>query len=86
MRHAIEQVFSGLGGWEGMLAWAQDNPDLFYGSVVPKLLPRDLDGQGRSNIQVFVYGKAVPNPKQVALDVQAASASTAQAEPTDEKP
>ncbi len=38
-----------------MLAWAKDNPDLFYGSVVPKLLPSELAESGLAgNITVIV--------------------------------
>lgn len=75
IREAIEKVFSGLGGWDAMLAWAKDNPDAFYGQVVPKLLPHELAESGLSGqIQVFVYGQPIVNPKhpnpQPIIEVQ----------------
>ncbi len=54
VRHAIMNVFSQLGDWEGMMAWAKDNPDLFYGQVVPKLLPKPDSEAFRGNFTVVV--------------------------------
>jgi hypothetical protein len=55
IRQAIEKVFGALGDWEGMMAWAKDNPDLFYASVVPKLLPHELAESGLAgNITVVI--------------------------------
>lgn len=39
VKEAIELCFQGLGGVEALKAWAETNPDVFYGSVWPKLLP-----------------------------------------------
>jgi hypothetical protein len=39
VKEAIELCFQGLGGVKALQAWAETNPDLFYGSVWPKLLP-----------------------------------------------
>ena len=69
VRQAIEQVFNGLGGWEAMMTWAKQNPDMFYGSVVPKLLPAELaeSGAGQS-IKVIVYGPNSSTPNQ-SIDI-----------------
>lgn len=42
----VQAVFDGLGGWEGMLKWAKDNPDEFYRGVYPRLLPLDTNVSG----------------------------------------
>lgn len=39
VKEAIELCFHELGGVPALKAWAETNPDLFYGSVWPKLLP-----------------------------------------------
>ena len=39
-RQAIFDTFLSLGGVDAMLAWAKDNPDLFYGTLMTKLLPK----------------------------------------------
>lgn len=57
VRQAIEKVFSGLGGWQGMMEWAMHNPDLFYSQIVPRLLPHELAESGHGErIRVIVYG------------------------------
>ncbi len=58
IRTAFMRVFDGLGSWEAMMAWAKDNPDIFYGQVMPKLLPRDQDLRGLGNITVIVQRNA----------------------------
>jgi hypothetical protein len=39
VKAAIEMCFDKLGGVNALKDWAETNPDLFYGSVWPKLLP-----------------------------------------------
>ena len=39
-KQAIFDTFKSLGGLDAMFAWAKDNPDLFYGSLLPRLLPK----------------------------------------------
>lgn len=39
VKEAIELCFQELGGIPALKQWAETNPDLFYGSVWPKLLP-----------------------------------------------
>lgn len=43
---AIEMAFEGLGGVSALQAWAQTNPDAFYGQVWPKILPLQVKHQG----------------------------------------
>jgi hypothetical protein len=43
VKEAIERAFEGLGGVPSLIEWAKGNPDLFYGSVWPKILPRDFN-------------------------------------------
>jgi hypothetical protein len=42
VKQIIEDVFSGLGGVPAMISWAKENPNLFYGAVLPKLIPAQL--------------------------------------------
>jgi len=53
-REAIDEVFEGLGGVQGMLDWARTNTHtktLFYSSIYPKMLPlkvhKNLDVSGQ---------------------------------------
>lgn len=39
VKQAIEECFIALGGVNALKEWAETNPDTFYGSVWPKLLP-----------------------------------------------
>ena len=46
VKKAIELVAQGLGGHEGMLAWAQEadeNRRLFWATIYPKLLPHTVN-------------------------------------------
>lgn len=38
-KEAIELAFVGMGGVAALTKWAKQNPDVFYASVWPKLLP-----------------------------------------------
>jgi len=70
IRQAIERVFNGLGGWETMMEWAKDNPDAFYGQVVPKLLPHELAESGLGgNLTIIVQRKSVETPSSAPLQV-----------------
>lgn len=61
VRQSILQVFDGLGGWEAMLEWARDNPDVFYGSVIPRLLPTELAESGLAGkLTIIVQRGAEP--------------------------
>lgn len=75
------RVFDGLGSWEAMMAWAKDNPDIFYGQVMPKLLPRDQDMRGIGNITVIVQrNPEVSIPNQLTVIESDASVQIVQAE------
>lgn len=55
IRMGIVQVYERLGGPDGLLAWAMDNPDTFYGSVLPRVLPAELAESGHgSGITVII--------------------------------
>ena len=54
MQDAIRSVFMGLGGWEAMMEWARSNPDMFYGQVVPKLLPSEMNNKGPHKVEVII--------------------------------
>ena len=74
------RVFDGLGSWEAMMAWAKDNPDIFYGQVMPKLLPRDQDLRGIGNITVIVQrNPEVSEPNKLTVIESDASAQIIQA-------
>lgn len=48
VREAILIVADKLGGPDRMLAWAQEDPkneQLFWGSIYPKLLPKDVKAE-----------------------------------------
>ncbi len=47
----IAEVADGLGGADRMLAWAQEAPEnerCFWGTIYPKLLPLQVNGQGEN--------------------------------------
>lgn len=69
-KHAIEHVFSGLGGVEGMLKWAQRNKTAFYSHIYPKLLPRDMrENIGSNRIQVVILPPNSPStPLHIDID------------------
>lgn len=75
VRQSIERVFGALGDWNGMLAWARDNPDAFYGQVLPKLLPHELAESGAGQqIRVIVYGQTPSSPTNI-IDLNTTSGS-----------
>jgi hypothetical protein len=67
IRKAIEQVFGAMGSWEGMMAWAKDNPDTFYGQVVPKLLPTELAESGLSGHLTIIVQRGPAAPEAVVI-------------------
>jgi hypothetical protein len=52
VKEAIEQCFDGLGGVPSLVKWAKSNPDTFYGSVWPKILPRDFNIHGEIKLSL----------------------------------
>lgn len=71
-KQAIESVFNGLGGWEGMLAWAKvpENTGLFYTQIYTKLIPKDLrDNPNGNRIQVVILPPNSPStPLHIDID------------------
>ncbi len=48
VKEVIERVAQGLGGVDGMLAWAQEeaaNARIFWGQIYPKLLPCQIKAE-----------------------------------------
>jgi hypothetical protein len=82
VRQAIEQVFTGLGGWEAMLDWAKQpaNQTLFYSQILPKLLPTELAESGLAgNITVIVQRSPteVKDSKARPLEINSSVSLTA---------
>lgn len=46
-------AFDGIGGVPALTAWAQSNPDAFYGQVWPKILPLQVKHQGDADEPVM---------------------------------
>ena len=47
-KQAISLAFEGLGGVEGLIAWAkkdEQNERIFFANIYPKLLPLKVDGE-----------------------------------------
>lgn len=67
IKEEIEKVYVGLGGAESMLAWAKENPDGFYGGLLPKIIPRDLNvsTKGVVSLKVNVIIDADREPRSV---------------------
>jgi len=45
----VAEVYDRLGGWEGLLEWAQSSPDRldkFYQYFLAKRLPNEVTGEG----------------------------------------
>jgi hypothetical protein len=55
-KEAIEKVAEGLGGWQGMLKWAKSSPDnerVFWGTIYPKLVPKDINIEGEAAFRII---------------------------------
>jgi hypothetical protein len=55
IRDAIQKVFDELGGCAGMMRWAKKNDAnerIFYGQIVPKMLPLKLANEDGSALTV----------------------------------
>lgn len=64
-KEAIEKVALGLGGAEGMLAWAQSNEvneRIFWSNIFPRILPKEIKAEhtgesgGPLQIQIVRFG------------------------------
>jgi hypothetical protein len=45
VKEAIQEAFERLGGVDGLVDWAQRDPDnakVFYGNILPKLMPHQV--------------------------------------------
>ena len=84
-RQAIFDTFLSLGGVDAMLAWAKDNPDLFYGTLMTKLLPKPETHASVPSWSITVQKLSSPDgvTETRALVVQGTSEDTE--EPDDEE-
>ena len=54
-KDAIAQAAAELGGYERLVAWAKEdakNEHTFWGTIYPKLLPLQVDGEFDHNVKV----------------------------------
>jgi hypothetical protein len=47
-KEAIELAFEGIGGVPRLIEWANKNPDVFFSSLFPRLLPVQMQHSGNS--------------------------------------
>lgn len=68
-REAIERTFAGLGGWQGLLAWASgssENTRIFYANIWPRILPLQLTGaDGGPMQQITEIRRVIIDPKRI---------------------
>jgi hypothetical protein len=58
VKQSIERVAEGLGGAEGMLAWAQSdkaNERIFWSNIYPRILPKEIKAEVDAQLVVNVY-------------------------------
>ena len=60
-RQAIFDTFASLGGLDAMLAWAKDNPDAFYGALLPRLLPKPEEQTSAPSWSITVQKLSSPD-------------------------
>lgn len=68
IKAGILAVYERLDGAEGLLAWAMDNPDSFYGQILPKVLPVEREEQvdaQRQRITVILNQQPVSGVRPV---------------------
>lgn len=56
-KQAIEFVAQGLGGAEGMLAWAQSdktNERIFWSNIYPRMLPKEIKAEVDADVGITV--------------------------------
>jgi hypothetical protein len=54
------EVFDRMGGAEGLLKWAKQNPDVFY-SQISKLLPKGIEMKSDQGLTINII-TAIPEP------------------------
>jgi hypothetical protein len=58
VKQSIERVAEGLGGAEGMLAWAQSdkaNERIFWSNIYPRILPKEIKAEVDAQLVVNVH-------------------------------
>jgi hypothetical protein len=54
VREGIQRAYDELGGANALLAWARENPTVFYTQLWAKLLPMEINAQGGTELIVRV--------------------------------
>ena len=85
-RQAIFDTFASLGGLDAMLAWAKDNPDAFYGALLPRLLPKPEEQTSAPSWSITVQKLSSPDgvTETRALVVQGKTEETEDEDDTSE--
>ena len=60
------EVFDRMGGAEGLLKWAEENPDVFYGQI-SKMLPKDLEIKSEHDLTINIISN-IPEPKPLPAE------------------
>ncbi|WP_175740018.1 hypothetical protein [Burkholderia ambifaria] len=58
VKQSIERVAEGLGGAEGMLAWAKSdkaNERIFWSNIYPRILPKEIKAEVDATLVVNVH-------------------------------
>jgi hypothetical protein len=54
------EVFDRMGGAEGLLKWAEENPEVFYGQMA-KMLPKGIEIKSDQELTINII-TAIPEP------------------------
>lgn len=66
LRQSLLRVYEELGGEAGLLAFALDQPEVFYGRILPRVLPLEVDTSGdEGKITIIVSAPAPAPPRPV---------------------
>lgn len=67
LRQSLLRVYEELGGEAGLLAFALDQPEVFYGKILPRVLPLEAtkEEDGRVTIIVSAPAPSPPRPPEV---------------------
>lgn len=62
VKEAIERAYHAIGSDTSFFDWARENPNIFYGQLLPKLLPVQLNHAGHEGqpLQPFAVNVAIP--------------------------
>jgi hypothetical protein len=60
------EVFDRMGGAEGLLKWAEENPDVFYAQI-SKMLPKGIEIKSDQQLAINII-TAIPEPKPLPAE------------------